>query len=349
MIKILIIEDNDSIRENISEILDLSGYKVFAAANGKTGVELALKNEPDVILCDIMMPEMDGYGVLYILSKTPKTQNIPFIFLTAKAERTDIRKGMELGADDYLTKPFDDAELLRAIECRIKKKEAQQLYYGHTAENLDTLITHKDGLHKLKEAMLERSNRQYKAHQNIHYEGDHVIGIYYIISGKVKTVKHTEEGRELITGMYKEGDYLDINIIHSKNPYNDTAVALEDTTLSFLPIDQLDKLLYLHPDIGTRFIKILAKDIREKEERLLQLAYMSVRKRIAEAIIKLTERYGSDSNTVKTSRDDLAALSGTSPETVSRTLSDFKEEGLISKNAGTIHILNFNRLTSLKN
>ena len=103
MTKILIIEDNDNIRENVVEILELSGYEVFEADNGKTGVEIALKMMPDMILCDIMMPELDGYGVLHILQKHQETQAIPIIFLTAKAERADIRKGMELGVDDYLT------------------------------------------------------------------------------------------------------------------------------------------------------------------------------------------------------------------------------------------------------
>lgn len=349
MTKILIIEDNDNIRENVIEILELSGYEVFAAENGKKGVELALKIIPDIVLCDIMMPELDGYGVIHILHKNPETQAIPIIFLTAKAERTDIRKGMELGVDDYLTKPFDDLELLRAIEARLKKKEMQQLFYGQTAENLNTLISKEDGLIKLKEIMLERSVRKYKKNQYIHYEGDNVLGIYYIISGKVKTVKLTEDGRELITDVYKENDYLDISILFSTDTYNDTTIALEETELSFLPVEQLDKLLFLYPDVGTKFIKILANDMREKEMRLLQIAYMSVRKRIAQVIVHLLHQHSVDGCTIKFSRDDLAAFSGTSPETVSRTLSDFKEEGLIEKTAGTICVLNLDKLSKIKN
>ncbi|MGE6354895.1 response regulator [Flavobacterium sp. NPDC079362] len=349
MTKILIIEDNDNIRENVVEILELSGYEVFEANNGKTGVEIALKMKPDIVLCDIMMPELDGYGVLHILQKNPETQTIPIIFLTAKAERVDIRKGMELGVDDYLTKPFDDLELLRAIEARLKKRESQQLFYGQTPENLNSLISKEDGLLKLKEIMLERSTRSYKKNQYIHYEGDHVIGIYYIISGKVKTVKLTEDGRELITGVYKENDYLDISILFSNDTYNDTTIALEDTILSFLPTEQLDKLLFLYPDVGAKFIKILANDMREKEVRLLQIAYMSVRKRIAQGIVHLLLQHSADGSSIKFSRDDLAAFSGTSPETVSRTLSDFKEEGLIEKTASTIHVLNLDKLSKIKN
>lgn len=349
MTKVLIIEDNDDIRENVVEILELTGYNVAAAENGKIGVELALKFHPDIVLCDIMMPEMDGYNVLQALNTHPETQATPFIFLTAKAERTDVRRGMELGADDYLTKPFDDAELLRAIESRMKRKQIQQLFYGKSAQQLNEVITKKDGLAELKNIMQERSTKKYKKSQHIHYEGDRVTGIYFVINGKIKTVKMTEDGRELITGMYKTDDYLDINIIFSNDLYTDTAIALEETELSFLPTDQLDKLLYLHPDIGARFIKLLAHDIQEKEDRLMQIAYSSVRKRIAEVLVKLITNHSKDNKSIKIGRDDLAALSGTSPETVSRTLTDFKDEGLIDKQASTVTVLNLEKLNRMKN
>ena len=123
MKSVLVIDDNADIRENTAEILDLAGYKTFTAENGKKGVDLAMKEKPDVIVCDIMMPELDGYGVLHLLRKNTETLNIPFIFLTAKTERSDFRKGMEMGADDYITKPFEDIELLNAIEVRLKKSE----------------------------------------------------------------------------------------------------------------------------------------------------------------------------------------------------------------------------------
>ena len=123
MKKILLIEDNDEIRENTAEILELANYKVVTAANGKLGIETALAEVPDLIVCDIMMPVLDGYGVLHALHKNDSVKNIPFIFLTAKTERGDLRKGMELGADDYITKPFSGTELLNAIEGRLKKAD----------------------------------------------------------------------------------------------------------------------------------------------------------------------------------------------------------------------------------
>src|SRR5215467_8029899 len=129
MKSVLVIDYNADIRDNTAEILDLAGYKTFTAENGKRGVDVAIKEKPDVIVCDIMMPELDGYGVLHLVRKNAKTQNIPFIFLTAKTERSDFRKGMEMGADDYITKPFEDIELLNAIEMRLKKAEVLKQKY----------------------------------------------------------------------------------------------------------------------------------------------------------------------------------------------------------------------------
>jgi CheY-like chemotaxis protein len=121
MKKVLLIEDNQDVRENTAEILELENYNVITAENGKIGIEKALKHIPDIIICDIMMPELDGYGVFEILSTTRKTASIPFIYLTSKSEKAEIRKGMNLGADDYLTKPFEENELLGAVTSRLKK------------------------------------------------------------------------------------------------------------------------------------------------------------------------------------------------------------------------------------
>ncbi len=126
MTKILIIEDEDAIRENIAELLEIENFEVETAANGVQGLQQAQTFIPDLILCDVMMPKLDGYGVLTELRKQPETANIPFIFLTAKSERTDLRQGMNLGADDYLTKPCSSDELLDAIAARLQRTAQQQ-------------------------------------------------------------------------------------------------------------------------------------------------------------------------------------------------------------------------------
>ncbi|WP_295674333.1 cyclic nucleotide-binding domain-containing protein, partial [uncultured Mucilaginibacter sp.] len=318
--------------------------------NGKIGVELALKHLPDIILCDIMMPELDGYGVLYLLSKNAEAAAIPFIFLTAKAEKVDLRKGMEMGADDYLTKPFDDIELLNAIESRLKKKEIQQTFYSKSLDRLDSLISKNDGLAELKKIISERKTRQFKKNQVIYYEGDRGNGLYLMLAGRVKTVKLAEDGRELMTGIFTADNYLGIQALLANEPYSDTATALEDTSVCLIPKDSLEKLLNLYPDVAKEFIKLLSNDIREKEEQLLQLAYNSVRKRLADSILRLHKQPGHDEEDgFKITREDLAAMAGMATETVSRTLSDFKDEGLIEKKGSTIRLLDLPRLTKMKN
>jgi len=347
--KVLVIEDNNDIRENIIEILELAGYAVEAAGDGRAGVDMALKNTPDIILCDIMMPELDGYGVLYLLNKNPETKAVPFIFLTAKAERVDLRKGMEMGADDYLTKPFDDIELLNAVESRLKKKELLENFYSKSLDQLSNLASRNDGLKEFKKIVLERKARHFKKNQVIYYEGDKGNGLYVVLTGKVKAIKLAEDGRELMTGMYSADEYLGIHAMLSNEAYTDTATALEDTSLCLIPKDQLDQLLHLYPDVSHEFIKILSDNIREKEEQLLQLAYNSVRKKMAGAILRLVSHGETDGESFKISREDLAAMAGMATETVSRTLSDFKDEGLIDKKGSVITVLSQARLAKMKN
>jgi CRP-like cAMP-binding protein len=296
-----------------------------------------------------MMPVLDGYGVLYMLHKNAETAAIPFIFLTAKAERVDLRKGMEMGADDYLTKPFDDMDLLNAIESRLKKKQQQQQFYSQSLDKLNNIISRNDGLGELKKIIQERKIRVFKKNQVIYYDGDKGSGLYLVITGKVKTIKLAEDGRELMTGIYSAEEYLGINALLANEPYGDTATALEDSTLCLIPKDQLEQLLNHYPDVAREFIKLLANDIRDKENQLMQLAYHSVRKRMAEAMMRLYRQQDDIKSGFKITREDLAAMAGMATETVSRTLSDFKDEGLIEKKGSMITILNPEKLIKMKN
>jgi DNA-binding NarL/FixJ family response regulator len=125
MKKILVIEDEPEMRRNIATLLRYHDYQPLAAENGRAGIELAQRENPDLILCDVMMPELDGYGVLQALQSNPALARIPFIFLTAKGEKADLRSGMNLGADDYLTKPVANDELIHAIQTRLRRSEQQ--------------------------------------------------------------------------------------------------------------------------------------------------------------------------------------------------------------------------------
>lgn len=153
MTKILLIEDEMVMREEILEWLKLEGYEAFGAEDGMKGIEAAFHHLPDLIISDIMMPHLDGYGVLLEVHANPATINIPFIFLTAKAAHEDIRKGMDLGADDYVTKPFTRLELLHAIQTRLARKAAQDKAYQHNLEQLQQAMA-QEHEHRILKAKL---------------------------------------------------------------------------------------------------------------------------------------------------------------------------------------------------
>lgn len=164
MAKILVIEDEMEIRANLMDLLDAEGYEIVGADNGATGIMGALEHKPDLILCDVMMPELDGHDVLYTLRQEPETSLIPFIFLTALADKGDVRKGMNLGADDYLTKPFTRAEVLEAVSTRLDKKDSLQEQYQNTLIPLlqDDLQKFRDSLNEQHVELYDSIRRQYK-------------------------------------------------------------------------------------------------------------------------------------------------------------------------------------------
>ncbi len=353
MKKILLIEDNHEIRENIAEILSLANYEIVEADNGKKGVELAKKELPDLIICDIMMPQLDGYGVLHMLGNNPVTSGIPFIFLTAKSEKEDFRKGMNLGADDYLIKPFDDLELLDAVEMRLKKNEILRADFQRNIEGLDNFMQEVKGMEDLNKLI---SNEQkvtiLKKKQQLFSEGNRPNAVFFLNKGRVKTFKSNEEGRELITNLYKSGDFIGYLDLLEENIYRESAVALEDSEVYVIPRDDFFSLLHNNRDVANKFIKILSDNLADREDRLLKLAYNSVRKRVAEALILVEKQFNKDENKnfqVAISREDLASIVGASKEAVIRTLADFKDEKLIDSQGSKITILNGEKLRKMRN
>jgi len=194
MEKILLIEDNEALRENTAEILSLANYEVSTAENGKVGVEMAMANPPDLIICDIMMPVLDGYGVFQIISKNLELQHIPFIFLSAKSERSDLRKGMEMGADDYITKPFSDSELINAIRARLEKNKFLRAHAGKEIENWYQIISDLGNKDEMHDALESHDVIQYKKKQVIYSEGQHPNKLYIIYKQvKLKYIKRVTE------------------------------------------------------------------------------------------------------------------------------------------------------------
>lgn len=346
---ILIIDDNEDIRENTAEILSLGGYKTYTAENGKRGVETALAHKPDLIVCDIMMPELDGYGVLHLLRKNPETENIPLIFLTAKAERNDFRKGMEMGADDYVTKPFEEIELMNAIESRLRKYDVLQKKYSATGKGLSELANDMRETGMIKLNLENYSSELYSKKQVIYSEGKRPRFLYYIVKGKVKGFKTHEDGKEYITDLYSDGDFIGYPALIEEKNYDDSAVALEESEVIQIPREDFQQMIEGDISVIAKFIHIITHNVKEKEERLLSLAYSSLRKRVAKALVDIHGKFntGIENKPIEISREDIAHYVGTATESLIRTLSDFKAEKLIEIKEGKISIINLEKLKNL--
>lgn len=208
---ILLIEDNPDMRENTAEILELAQYKVLTAADGKEGVIIAQREKPNLIVCDIMMPELDGYGVLSVLGKHSATASIPFIFLSAKAEKSDQRLGMSMGADDYLTKPFENTELLLAVEVRLKKMNcsepdtvAQPRDYLNFLNRYKALIRL---LHYQAEKKKKFSAKKMHSMLKANYPGESFL----LQRGKLKPADQMKTERSLLPDYLRRAILLDIH------------------------------------------------------------------------------------------------------------------------------------------
>ena len=348
MKKILIIEDNLEVRENLEEILELYGYETESAENGKVGVEKALKTLPDLILCDIMMPELDGFGVINILSKKQETAGIPFVFLTAKSEKADWRRGMNLGADDYITKPFYKDELLKVVEMRLQKSEALKLAGGNGDDKWSSFINEARGFEALKKLSQDKRKKTYQKKGNIFEEGDYPRNLYYINAGKVKIFKTNEYGKEFIIDVLTEGAFFGYVDLIKDSIYHESATALEATEVSLIPKEDFMQLLYVNQDVSAQFIKMLANNVAEQEQQLLNLAYDTVRKRVANTLLKINKSYSQEGkNEIKILRDDLARMVGTAKESVIRMLTEFKEDGYIQIKEGKISVLDEEALVNI--
>ena len=349
MKKILVIEDNLEVRENTAEILELSGYETLTAQNGKEGVQVAQSELLDLIICDIMMPELDGYGVLRILNKNPQTSRIPFIFLTAKAEMADLRKGMNLGADDYLTKPYDEVELLDAVELRLAKHSQSQDSFSQDEQGLNSFLSHARTQESLEHLAENREHRIYKTKDVIFQEGTYPHHLLFVIRGKVKTFKSNTDAKDFITHLYAGGDFIGYEPLLTESPYQSSAEALDETEVALIPKEDFLALVYNNRDIANAFIHMLAGSVQEREVQLLQLAYNTVRKRVADALLALKDQYGQEMPfSMRIPRDSLAAMVGTSKECVIRVLSDLKSDEIVATDMSEITILDESKLKSIR-
>ena len=349
MKKVLLIEDDTVLRENTAELLELSDYEVLTAANGKIGLDRAKETKPDIIICDIMMPVLDGYGVLEGLSKHHDTKFIPFIFLSAKTERQDVRKGMDLGADDYITKPFSEDEIISTTESRIAKaailKDERESSQNNSANTEDELRT----LNDLKNFFDDNGTLlSYSKNDVIYKEGQNSNCIYLVLKGVVKCYKFDENGKELTTALHKEDDLFGYTSFTQNIPYRETATAMKDIEMVGVSKTELKDVLDKNHKVTLEVIQLLTDDITGVKDQLLQMAYSSVQRKTASTILRFAEKINSKpEDPIKISRNDLASVAGIATETLIRTMSDFKKKGLIEMEGRNIKVLDLQKLQDI--
>ena len=272
------------------------------------------------------------------LSKKQETSSIPFVFLTAKSEKEDWRRGMNLGADDYITKPFFKDELLQVIEIRLKKSDR----FKQNSNNEPAFIDETQGKLKLKKLSKNSPLKKIKKRDNIFWENDLPRYLYFINTGKVKLYKTNEYGKELIIKVCGQGDFFGYTSLLENKKYNYAAQVLEEAELKLIPKNDFLQLIISNRDVTSQLIKLLTNNVIEKENQLLQLAYNSIRKRVADALINLSEQEKNNEITIK--REDLAQIVGTAKESVIRTLAEFKKDGYIDIQRSKIIILQKSKL-----
>lgn len=351
--KILVIEDHISMLENVAEILELAGYEVETANNGKDGVAKALTFMPHLILCDIMMPELDGYGVLKILSGNEKLNRIPFVFMSAKSEKDDFRKGMSLGADDYLIKPFQDVQLLETVETRLKKLKFQNVVQEqeeHNHINFESLFNLQKAQKLLHESIKDEKVLSYFAKDNLFTANGFPHYVYLLRKGKLKTFMINEQGKELITGLYAPEDFIGLNDVLSNKNYIEYARFIEEGECIAIPRNIFLETITASKELTIYILYKQSFSVNIRKERLLFMAYDSVRKRTADCLIWLCDVYNKQNTypfSIHFSREDLAALVGTAKESLIRTLSTFKEEGIIDTKSSSLIILDKKMLINI--
>lgn len=347
MKKILLIEASRKVASQVSEILELAGYSVTVAMDGRQGFASAVSNPPDLIICDVLLPVLDGYGVLKLLNHDVSLSLVPFIFLICKNDREEIRKCMNLGADDFLLKPVDVTEVLEAVRTRLQLFDEVK-----SKMNNGTHVSDSGKAEMLDLTSENRLVRHYGKKQNLFKKDDRVQFLYFIISGSVKEYLTNDQGKEVITSLSGPGEFVGYSSVFEGNRFYNSAAALSDAEVMLISRVELMQILEKDSELSRRLLGILTNDLKERDEQLLNIAYSSARKRVAVALLifytKSQKVQGNIAAALEINRADLASICGLTKESTVRVLSDFKEEGLIDTSELKIIVKSAEKLKNLR-
>jgi len=353
MSKILIIENDVATKNHLVNLLQLAAYDVIIAEDGQQGIKIALTQKVDLIICDSVLPIINGYGVLHVLKRNNILRDTSFIFVDTVLNWSEIRKGIELGASDYIINNIEATEFLDIIDKCLYKMEQQRLqlpeYANGAAQPVDFVSTLNDYMVDIKN---DKTVNVYKRKQGIYSKSNHPSAVYYILKGKVKTYKRNSEGKELITGLYRENDFFGFMAVLERKTYCESAEALEDAEIAVIPRAEFDAMIHNKPMVMKKLIDMLAQNLEEKEAKLLNIAYDSLRQKVAHTLLSIYNKYNVNSEEffcIDITRENLAAIAGVAKESLTRTLSDFRQESLIDLIQSRIKIINYPKLERLRN
>lgn len=346
---ILLIEDDQTLLVNTKEVLELSGFEVLTAGNGKLGVTLAREKLPDLIISDIMMPELDGFGVYKTLEKNRTTRQIPFIFISGKSEPEDVRYGMNMGADDYITKPFKKNDLITAVASRLAKHDIlKDRNRNKKPRKVPSRVI--ETLEELRVLLKDYGDPvEVEKHEELFREGWHASSIFLMEQGLIKTFRLDQYGKELITGISKKDDFLGFYSFKAGGQYPETAQAMENSQLFRFSSEEFIHTLLKSQELTVEFAQLISENLSVMKSHLLDMAYSSVLKKTTKTILQFAEKIQEDpQQCIKISRSDLASVAGISTESFIRSLSSLRKEGLIDIVGRDIKILNLQKLQSIR-
>lgn len=345
---LLIIEEDRAFSHRIKTILELAGYQVSLSHTGKQGVSEAARIAPNLVLSGMKFPDIDGFGLLHLIRKNEELEHVSFIFMASKTVKNHFRKAMEMGADDYITKPFSDLDLLNAVESRLNKV---QRIFDHIQSSVNT--TEELSYHHALKGLLENGHSSsYRKKEIIFSRGNYPQYLFYLKTGKVKSFMRSEEGKELTVQLYGPGDFIGYIALFGDTSYKITAQALTDCEVELISKSSFIELLKTNTAFSLEVIRVLARHNSQKADQMLQLAYNSLRKRVAQSLLMLKNKFSTDEKldfSIQITREELANISGTTTESLIRTLSDFKTEKLITTQGRTIKIIDEKRLQAMPN
>jgi CRP/FNR family cyclic AMP-dependent transcriptional regulator len=351
MRKILLIANDPAIRAMTTDILALAHHQVLLAQDGKSGVELAETEHPDVIITEVAMPGLDGYGVMHLLQSYPWFYNTLFIVLCAACDKGELRRAMTMGADDVIIKPFDGTELLSCIEVRSKKREWLSKANGNGNGATPISIPIQTEKELMVQLISDRNIDRYNRRQLIYKKGDRPTKLFYLINGKARSYNTHADGKDLAIDLFGPGDFLGYSDIIKNHNYSESVETIDYAELAVIPRSDFEELVFQNTVFAKRFVDLVITRSRTMEQRLLWMAYHSLRQKVAAALLHLKDKYGNGQEEpfeVNLNRSIFASIAGTATESSIRTLGEFRSEKLIELEAdGTIRVINEKKLAQL--